>query len=188
MSVGIWRRSYNQQLTSKLTEKGEARTNWTDFARKISETQRYIVVSQKVLQECQLNVFGDFDMFNLDSPLEGQIKVHKEDIESISDPVCCASILGSHSSQQDVEMIMPAKLIMYMPRRELTLSSSQAPRGLQIRPKPGQQTGYIVDNGCLCLPAAVSQTALKSRGIPPSMLKFVYKRTAQISPGIKCKD
>lgn len=38
-------------------------------------------------------------MFNLDSPLEGQIKVHEEDTESISDLVCRTSILGGHSSQ-----------------------------------------------------------------------------------------
>lgn len=34
MSVGIWRRNYNKQLTSKLTEEGEAHANWTDFGRK----------------------------------------------------------------------------------------------------------------------------------------------------------
>lgn len=38
-------------------------------------------------------------MLNLDSPLEGQIKVHEEDTESISDFVCCTSVLGGHSSQ-----------------------------------------------------------------------------------------
>lgn len=38
-------------------------------------------------------------MLNIDSPLEGQIKVHEEDTESISDLVCRTSILGGHSSQ-----------------------------------------------------------------------------------------
>lgn len=33
MSVGIWRRNYNKQLTGKLTEEGEAHANWTDFGR-----------------------------------------------------------------------------------------------------------------------------------------------------------
>lgn len=38
-------------------------------------------------------------MSQLDSPLEGQIKVHEEDTESISDLIGCTSILGGHSSQ-----------------------------------------------------------------------------------------
>ena len=109
MSVGIWRRSYNKQLTSKLTEEGEAHTDWTDFG--LGNLRNVTLVSQKVLQKCQLNVFGDFDIFNLNSPLEGQIKVYKEDTESISlfvVPAYWAVI----AARQDVEMIMPTKPIM----------------------------------------------------------------------------
>lgn len=57
------------------------------------------MVSQKVLQECQLDIFSGLDMLKFDSPLEGQIKVHEEYTKSISDLVCCTSILGGHSSQ-----------------------------------------------------------------------------------------
>ena len=57
------------------------------------------MVSQKVLQECQLDIFSRLDMLKRDSPLEGQIKVYKEYTEPISDFVGCTSILGGHSSQ-----------------------------------------------------------------------------------------
>jgi hypothetical protein len=33
MSVGIWRRNCDGQLTSELAEEGKAHANWTDFSR-----------------------------------------------------------------------------------------------------------------------------------------------------------
>jgi hypothetical protein len=58
-----------------------------------------MVVSQNVLRQCQLIKLVQRKLVGVNSPLEGQIQVYKENSKSVSDLVGSTGVLGGHSSQ-----------------------------------------------------------------------------------------
>ena len=90
-----------------------------------------MVVSQQVLDIEVSNLFGiEANSGGISYPWNARYK----NMKKIPNPFPTLLVVPAYSAviaaRHDVVTMIPTKPVMYMPRRELTLSWSQAPRGL----------------------------------------------------------
>lgn len=114
-------------LTSKLSKQREAHADRPDFS---GEDLRNVEV-HGCITESSGQVSACIDRW-LDCSYPWNAKY--KNMKKIPNPLPTRLVVPAYSAvmaaRHDVVTIIPTKPVMYMPRRELTLSWSQAPRGL----------------------------------------------------------
>lgn len=111
------------------------------------------------------------------SPLEGQVQVDEEDTEPISNFVRSAGVLSGHGRQTGCgdNDARKADNVHGAPR----VNSIMKPGTTRIVNQTWVELAQEIDHRQVqSLPAVVSQTALRSKGMPPFMPRLVYRITA----------
>jgi hypothetical protein len=97
MSVGF-KESQKIELTSKLAKQGEAHANRADLSR---ENLRDVEVHGSIAASTGLMLAYSSSMLRLsmNSPLEGQVQIYKQNTESVSNKVGGTGVLSGHGGK-----------------------------------------------------------------------------------------
>lgn len=128
VTLSRWQKS---RLTGKLAEQGETHSNGTDLSW---EDLRHVEVHGGVAAGA-ISGLANIDWLGLDMtasthPWNARYRYIMRMPTAFPPLFEVPAYSAVIAARIEVVMMIPTKPVMYMPRRELTLSCSQAPRGL----------------------------------------------------------